>query len=184
MPDDPTPPTIDDALNELEELESLVDRDEEREQVREAMTVLRRAEQPGVFGRLRDRFDLRDAGEALVGSFLFGIPMVVEDGTRDIGAYIAIRPLYLVMTLALGLATTLGILYAVGFEEVEADLIAGVVPRRLLGILAVAFGLAALLMTVWGRADWSRPVVGASQTLVTGVVMVVGASLGDVIPDT
>jgi len=174
-------PDIDDALDELEELEELVDTAEEREQVREAMRAVRRA-RPRLFGRLRDDFDLRDAGEALVGSFIFGIPMVVEGGTLEIGVYIATRPAYVVLTALLGLAFVLGILRAVEFEKVEEDLLFGLVPRRLLGILAIAGGTALVLMTIWGRVDWTTPAVAASQTLVTAVVMAVGASLGDVLP--
>jgi uncharacterized membrane protein len=177
----PDDPDIDDALDELEELERVVDSTAEREQVREAMRTLRRA-RPRPFGRLTDTFDLRDAGEALVGSFIFGIPMVVEGGTIEIGEYIATRPAYIVLTAALGLAFVLGILRAVEFEKVEGDFLFGLVPVRLLGILLISGGLALVLMTVWGRVDWSQPVVAGSQTLVTAVVMAVGASLGDILP--
>jgi hypothetical protein len=78
-PDSPEDPSVGDAMEELEELEGLVDSPEEREQVREAMRTLRRT-RPRPFGRLRSAFGLRDVGEALVGSVLFGIPMVVEAG--------------------------------------------------------------------------------------------------------
>lgn len=176
-------PDLEDAMAELEELQDIVDSPAEREQLQEAMETLERA-RPRPFGRLRDSFGLRDAGEALVGSFVFGIPMVVEEGTLEIGRFIAARPLYLLVTLALGLALVLGILRAVEFEKVEADLILGTVPFRLIGILAIAFGLALVLMTAWGRVDWSQPVVATSQTLVTGIVMAIGASLGDILPGT
>jgi hypothetical protein len=175
-------PDLEDAIDELEELEELVDSAEEREQVREAMRTLRRA-RPRTFGRLRDAFDLRDAGEALVGSFIFGIPMIVEEGTLEVGAFIAGEPVFVALTAVLGLAFVLGILRAVGFEKVEEDLIVGVIPLRLVGILLIAGGTALLLMTVWGRVDWAaEPRVAASQTLVTAVVMAVGASLGDILP--
>jgi hypothetical protein len=89
-------------------------------------------------------------GEALVGSFVFGVPMVVEEGTLEGGAYIAGRPASVALT-------------------------------ALLGILAISGGAAVLPMTVWGRIDWMTPAVAASQTLVTAVVMAVGASLGDIL---
>jgi uncharacterized membrane protein len=174
-------PDIDDALDELEELEEFVDTAEEREQVREAMRAVRRV-RPRPFGRLRDGFGLRDAGEALVGSVIFGVPMVVEEGTLEVGAHIAGRPASVVLTALLGLAFVLGILRAVSFAQVEDDLLFGLVPVRLLGILVIAGGTAVLLMTVWGRVDWTTPAVAASQTLVTAIVMAVGASLGDIIP--
>jgi len=42
---------------------------------------------------------------------------------------------------------------------------------------------ALVLMTAWGRVDWAtEPAVAASQSLVTAVVMAVGASLGDILP--
>ncbi len=176
------PPDLDDAMDELGELEDIVDSPEERRQVREAMRTLRQA-RPRTFGRLRDSFGLRDAGEALIGSFIFGVPMVVEEGTLEVGAFIATRPLYIALTVVLGLALVLGILRAVGFEKVEEDLLLGLVPLRLVGILAIASVTALVLMTVWGRVDWAaEPAVAASQSLVTAVVMAVGASLGDILP--
>jgi hypothetical protein len=133
---------------------------------------------------MRDAFDLRDAGEALVGSFVFGIPMIVEGGTLEIGTYLASRPVALVVTAVFGFLVVLGILRSVEFEKVEADLLFGFVPVRLLGILAISGGTALLLMTAWGRVDWTQPAVAASQTLVTAIVMAVGASLGDILPGT
>lgn len=178
-------PDIDDAIEELEELEEFVDSEAERRQVREAMRTLERTRRrPRLFGRLRDGFDSRDAGEALVGSFVFGIPMIVEGGTLEVGAHIATRPAYIAVTALLGLTLVLGILRAVEFTKVEEDLVFGVIPVRLLGILTIACGTAFLLMTVWGRVDWTTPGVAASQTLVTAVVMAVGASLGDILPES
>jgi uncharacterized membrane protein len=181
----PRTPDITDAIDELAELEAFVDSPAEREQVREAMQTLRRTRRRSpLFGRLRDGFDLRDAGEALVGSFVFGIPMVVESGTLEVGAHIAGRPLFVGLTVLLGFVLVLGILRAVGFAKVEEDLLWGVVPLRLVGILAIAAGTALVLMTAWGRVDWAEPRVAASQTLVTAVVMAVGASLGDILPES
>ncbi len=181
MTDDRSP-DIDDALEELEDLKEFVDSAEEREQVSEAMRTLERA-RPRVFGRLRDGFDSKDAGEAFVGSFIFGIPMIVEGGTLEIGVYLATRPLFVALTILLGLTLVLGILRSVEFEKVEEDMLFGVIPVRLIGILAISGGTALVLMTVWGRVDWATPSVAASQTLITAVVMAVGASLGDILPE-
>ncbi|ELZ22331.1 hypothetical protein C475_17503 [Halosimplex carlsbadense 2-9-1] len=182
-PGDEPEPDIDDVLDDLEALEELVDRPEEREQVRETMRTARRANRPRVVGRIRDAFDLRDAGEAVVGAFLFGIPMIVEGGTQEIGEAIAHSPVAVALTGAFGFVVVLGVLHAAQFGAVEADLIAGVVPRRLVGILAISGGMAVGLMTLWRRVDWSQPEVAAAQCLVTAVVMGVGASLGDVLPE-
>lgn len=175
-------PDIDDVFEELEELAELVDSPDERDQVLETMQTLRRSRSNRLIGRLRDTFDSRDVGEALVGSFVFGIPMVVEGGTLEVGAYIATRPLLLGLTLAFGVTLVYGILHAVAFERIEADLLFGLVSIRLLVIPLIAVGMGFGLMTAWGRVDWSTPTVAAGQCLVTSTVMAVGASLGDVLP--
>ncbi|MFC4550756.1 MULTISPECIES: DUF2391 family protein [Halorussus] len=179
-----TDPDIEDVFEELEELEEIVDTPAEREQVRETIRVLRRTRTRRTFGRLRDSFDSRDVGEGLVGAFVFGMPMVVEEGTLEIGEFIARRPLLFAVTVAVGVTLVLGILHAVRFEEVEADLLFGVIPIRLVSTLTISAGMAAVLMTIWGRADWAAPSVAAGQITVTAIVMAVGASLGDVLPGT
>lgn len=181
VPDDPD---FDDVMDELESLEESVDSDDERRQVRQTMRVVRRAGRRRPIGRVRDSFDTRDLGEALVGSFVFGMPMIVEGGTYEIGAYISTAPSLIVATAGFGFLLVLGILWAAEFEKVESDFVFGVVPVRLIGIVGVAVSTATLLMTMWGTVDWSDPVVAASQTLVTAVVMSVGASLGDVLPES
>jgi uncharacterized membrane protein len=178
------PPDMEAVFEELEALEEIVDRNEEREQVREAMRVLRRAQHPRLIGRFRHAFDLRDAGEAFVGSFVFGIPMVVEEGTLDVGRFIARELAFVVLTALLGIGVVYGILHAARFEQVEEDLIGGVVPSRLLGILLIATVLGTVLMTAWGRVDWTTPSVAMSQTLVATIVMAVGASIGDILPES
>lgn len=175
-------PDIDDVMDELEQLEAVVDTREEREQVRETMRTLRRADRPRVFGRLRDTFDSRDAGEALVGSFVFGMPMIVEDGTFEIGRVIAANPPAFVLTVGFGFALVYGILHAAEFRRVREDLLYGVVPIRLVSIPFIAGAMAVTLMTMWGRVDWTEPGVALGQCAVTAVVMAVGASLGDVLP--
>lgn len=179
----PEDPDIDDAIEELEELVELVDRDVEREQVDRTIRVLQRARRPRLVGRFSEAFGLGDAGEALVGAVVFGIPMIAEDGTLAIGAYVATRPEFWLLTVAFGLLAVVGILQAVDFAAVEEDLIAGLVPRRLVGILLIAIGSAALLMTVWGRVSWAEPWVATCQVTVTAVVMALGGAIGDILPE-
>jgi uncharacterized membrane protein len=174
---------IDDVFDELEELEGIVDSPEEREQVRETMRTLSRADTRSRLGQLRGAFGSRDAGEALVGSFLIGIPMIVEEGTLDVGRHIAGSPLYFGLTVAFGLTLTLGILHAARFAEIEADLLFGIVPVRLISILTIALVTAFGLMTIWGRVDWSTPWIALSQATVTAMVMAVGAAIGDILPE-
>jgi len=174
---------IGDVFEELEELEEIVDSPEEREQVRETMRTLHRARDGTRLGRLRSAFGSRDAGEALVGSFLFGIPMIVEEGTLDVGRYIAGSPLYFGLTVAFGLTLTLGILHAARFAEIKDDLLFGVVPVRLVSILIIAVAMALGLMTIRGRVDWAEPWIAVGQSTVTAVVMAVGAAIGDILPE-
>lgn len=176
-------PDIDDVFDELETLEDIVDTDAEREQVREAMRTLQRTRRPRL-GRIRDTFDTRDVGESLVGSFLFGIPMIVEDGTLDAGRYLATRPLFAAATLLFGIALVVGILHAAEVERIKGDLLFGVVPIRLVSIALVSVGMAVGLLTAWGRVDWAEPLIAGGQTIVTAIMMAVGASLGDVLPGT
>ncbi|NHN43275.1 DUF2391 family protein [Halorubellus sp. JP-L1] len=174
---------IDDVFDELEALEDLVDSEAEQQQVRETMQALRRSRNRP-FVRLRSGFDGRDVGEAVVGSFVFGMPMVVEEGTLEIGSHIAASPLLYVPTVALGFATVYGILHAAEFEKIEEDLIADTVPLRIVSIPIIAIVMALLLMTMWGRVDWSTPTVALGQVTITAIVMAVGASIGDILPES
>lgn len=177
-------PDIDDVFENLEELVEMVDSPDEREQVMETMETLRRSRSGRLVGRLRDTFDSRDVGEALVGSFVFGIPMIVEGGTLEVGAHVAGHPLLLALTVAFGGLLVYGILHAVAFERVRADMLFGLVSIRLVTIPLIAVFMGFGLMTAWGRVDWTTPLVATGQCLVTSIVMAVGASLGDVLPGT
>lgn len=173
---------IEDVFEELEELEELVDTPEEREQVRETMQALRRARTPQLFGRLRDTFGTRDAGEAVLGSVIFGAPMVVEGGTLEIGAHFAANPLSLAAYVAVGLALVFGILHAGRFGAVAGDRVLGVA-RRPAALLTIAAVTALFFMTAGGRVDWTLPWLAGCQTAVTAVVMAIGAALGDLLPE-
>jgi hypothetical protein len=119
--------------------------------------ALREAQDRGPFGRPRGSFDFRDAGESLLGSFLFGIPTIVGDGTLAAGEYVARSPPAFAATLALGLGLVYGIFRAVQFERIEGDLILGVVPLRLLGVLGIVTALAVVPLTMWAACGGTRP---------------------------
>lgn len=174
---------IDDVLSELGELEEMVDRDEELRQVRETMRTARQVRPYGFIGRFQSQFGLRDAGEALVGSFVFGMPLIVEEGTLEIGQVIGEQPLVLLFTLVFGGAVVFGILHVGDFNQVAEDRLFGVVALRPVAIITIAGGLAVALMTLWGRVSWSDPLIAGGQTLLVGIVMSVGASLGDILPE-
>lgn len=176
-------PDIDDLLNELEELEETVDDPEEREQVRETMRVARRVSAPSTFGRVIYGFDRRDASEALVGSVVFGIPMLVEGGTIEIGEFIANHPSSLVATLVGTVGLVIGLLYVAEIQRVKIhEPLFGFIPRRLVGVIGVSFGTALIMMTLWGRVDWADPWLAICQTSVTFSAMALGAALGDILP--
>jgi hypothetical protein len=172
-----------DVIEDLEDLAGMVDDDEERKKVRETMRTAENVQGPGLVGRFRRGFSLRDAGETVVGGFLFGVPMIVEGGTYDVGRYIANHPPSLVVTVLFGGSLILAILYAAGFEQVGENRLFSVVPLRLIGILGISVGLAVSLLTVWGQVDWSEPVVAGSQAAIVAIAMGVGGSVGDILPE-
>ncbi|WP_137287483.1 DUF2391 domain-containing protein [Halorussus salinisoli] len=181
--DSPEDPELEDLLDELETLEDTVDDPEEREQVRETMRVARRVSTPRAFGRVIRGFDRHDAAEAAVGSIVFGVPMLVEGGTLEVGAFLATHPLALVGTLVGTVAVVVGVLYVAEIQQVEIHQpFFGLVPRRLAGVLGISFATAVVLMTGWGRVEWTDPWLAVCQTAVTFAPMALGGALGDILP--
>ena len=177
------PAEVVDLINELEDLADAVDTAAEREQVEETIALARRLRTGAVFGRVIRGFGRGDAAEAFLGSLIFGIPMIIESGTLEIGEHIATRPVYLVGTLVLGVAVVYGVLYVAEIQHVEVvHRILGVIPRRFAGVVSIAFATSLVLMTIWGRVDWAEPIVAFSQVAVVFVGMGIGAALGDILP--
>lgn len=171
---------IEDAIEVLEELEDEVS-GAERGRVYAALAALTRPHRPVV--RVVSGFDLRDAAEAFIGSVVVGLAVIVEDGTFDIGAYIAGEPVFYLATLAGGVALVSGILYATDYRDVRiVDPFLGVIPRRLLAIFLIAFATSALLTTIWGRVDWATPWTAWGQVTFVAMVMAVGAAVSDILP--
>jgi uncharacterized membrane protein len=172
-----------DLFDELEALEAVVDTEEERRRVRETREMVLRV-QRRPFGRVLSGFDRADAAEALLGSLLFGIPMFVEGGTGEVGAFLATSPFFFLGTLAFALLTVVGILYVADIQDVRVrNPILGVIPRKLLGVVAVAAVTAAVMMTAWGRVDWAaEPWVATCDVAVAFFPMAIGSALGDILP--
>ena len=159
-------------FEELEALERTVESPEAREQLRNVMRVaLEDSREGGVFGRVVRGFDRGDLMESLLGSVLFGIPMFVEGGTGEVGAF------------AFAVSLVVGILYVADIQDVRIqNPILGVLPRRLVGVLGVSFLTAAILMTGWGRIEWGTPLVALANVAVAFVPMSVDGALGDISP--
>lgn len=180
---DDDPPDFADLYDELAALEDVVDDPEERERVRDAMATAVEAQPSGPFGRVVYGFTTRDAAQSLMGAAVFGFPMLVEDGTRDIGRFLAGQPPLLIGTALAGLALVIGILYVADIQAVRIHRpILGVIPRKLLGVVAVSLFVAVVGMLAWGRVDPDTPRVAIGQILTAWVPMGVGAALGDIVP--
>jgi uncharacterized membrane protein len=171
-------------LETLDELEDTADSEAERAAVADARRhALRLSRAPAVFGNVITGFDRSDAAEAFLGAVLFGIPMMVEGGTNEVGAFLAANPLLLAATVVADVALVIGIVYVADIQEVVVrDAFFGVVPRRLVGVVGIAFGTALALTTAWGRVDWADPSVAFATAVVAAVPMAIGAALGDILP--
>jgi uncharacterized membrane protein len=183
--DDPDeePPTLGDLLDELDEYEASLTDPARRERIQDIIETATEVEEPAVFGRTIVGFDRADLMEAMLGALLFGLPMMVEGGTQEVGAFVATHPVYLVGTLAFAVATTVGILYVAEFQDVRIYRpILGFVPRRLLGVVGVSLLLSLVMSTAWGRVDWAAPWLAVCTCAVAFVPMTIGAALGDILP--
>ncbi|MFC6798600.1 MULTISPECIES: DUF2391 domain-containing protein [unclassified Haladaptatus] len=176
--------TLADLAQQFDRLESTVD-EQAKEQVREARAVAMEVGQTtaSVFGNTIKGFDRADAAEAFVGAIIFGIPMFVESGTLEAGAFISTHPLYLVATVLIAVGIVIGLLYVADIQDVRiTNPILGVFPRRLVGVVGISFGAAVLMMSAWGRVGWADPWLAFCQVSVAFVPMVIGAALGDILP--
>lgn len=184
-PADEPHPEMDDLLEDLQDIEELVDDPNERQAVRNALITAVRVRPTSVFGRVVKGYGTADVAESLLGAFIFGVPMLVEGGTLEIGSFLAGHPGAVAATLAFTVAVVIGVLYVTDIQDVRVvDPILGVIPRRLVGVLGVAFLFAVTSMTLWGRVDWATPWLAFSQVTVAFVPMAVGAALGDILPGT
>ncbi|WP_335998645.1 DUF2391 domain-containing protein [Halorientalis halophila] len=180
---DDEPPTLGDLLDELDAYQESLTDTERRERISEIIETATEVEEPAVFGRTIVGFDRADLMEATLGALLFGIPMMVEGGTQEVGAFVASHPVFLVGTLGFAVAMAIGILYVADFQDVRVrNPILGIVPRRLVGVVGVSLLLSLAMSTAWGRVDWAEPWLAFCICVVAFVPMVIGAALGDILP--
>ena len=184
--------SIEEMLERFDELAATVDSPEEAERVEAARAeAIEAVDAERVFGRVIRGFDRADAAETLLGAVVFGIPMAVEGGTLEVGAFLATHPVFHAGTVVFGVGIVVGVLFVVGILYV-ADIqdvrihepLLGVVPRRLAGVLAIAALASLAVMTAWGRVDWATPGVALAQVTATAVPMAIGGALGDILPGT
>ncbi|WP_049923175.1 DUF2391 family protein [Halopiger djelfimassiliensis] len=180
---DPDDATIDELYDQLETLEETVDTADERSEVRRTRRLVHRLTHSGAVNTVITRFTRKDIAEAFVGSVVVGLPMLVEDGVITIGDFLAARPGFFLANLALTVGLVIGILYIADFREVRiTDPYFGVLPRRPVWVLAIAFVTAAGLMTLWGQVTWGEPWRNVCQVSVVFTAMAIGGSLGDILP--
>ncbi|MFB6271154.1 MAG: DUF2391 domain-containing protein [Halobacterium sp.] len=173
-----------DLFDELEDLDHHVEDEEAREQLREVKELASDMQTgDGTFGRVVYGFDANDLAEATLGSLLFGIPMAVEGGTLEAGAFLADHPLVLAANFAATVAIVYGVLYVARFQDVRvADPILGIVPRRLAGVIGASAVTATMLFSAWGFTQGMTPRVALATISVALLPMSLGAALGDILP--
>lgn len=189
---DPPPGNVavDDVLGQLRELEETITTTEQREEFRQTRRMIEGLPGGEELEEHITKYTPRDIGEAFVGSIIFALPLLVEDGVFIIADHfldlvVAGIPVFLVANVVFVTTLTAGLIYAVDLREVRiTSPILGVIPRRLVGVLTVSFLAAAGLMVLWGRLSIDDPstVAAFSRITVVWAAAALGASLGDILP--
>lgn len=180
--------SLGEVLQELEELEETVDSQEQRDELADVRRAVKQLPGSKFIGKRIERYTTRDVAESFVGSIIISLPLLVEDGVFDIGEHFvestaAGVPVWLVGNVAFIVVLTWGLLYWSDFREVrETNPILGIIPRRLVGALAVSLFTATLTMTLWGRVEWGDPVEAFARISVIWAAAAFGAALGDILP--
>jgi uncharacterized membrane protein len=172
------PETVDDVLEHLEQLSRTVDDEDERAEVRQAMTMVEDISLRGAI----EKYTTRDIAQAFVGSIIFSMPFLVEDGVYEIARHLLDAPVFLVGNAVFVVFVASGLLYWSDIRDVRVHRpIFGVIPRRLLGVLVVSFVTSAFTMALWGRLD-APPDVAFARVCVVWTAASFGAALGDILP--
>jgi len=177
---------IEDVFDQLAELEETMSTSEQQEELHQTRRILEQL--PG--REQISKFTSRDMGEAFVGSIIFALPLLVEDGVFVIAdhfldVFVAGIPVVLVANAVFVVGLTAGLIYGVDVREVRiTNPILGFLPRRLVGVLVVSFFTSAALMALWGRLFLNEPTqLGAvARVTVVWAAAALGASLGDILP--
>ncbi|AUX08778.1 hypothetical protein AArcSl_1143 [Halalkaliarchaeum desulfuricum] len=186
----PDDPNIDDLIAKLERLETTVDDDHERRKVRQTIALVERMPGSRAFTRRVSKYTTRDMAEAFVGAVLFSLPLLVEDGVFEIADYltsvtIASVPPFFIANVVFVVVLTAGMLYYTDFRDVQIHRpVFGIIPRRLIGVLAISLLTATLMMYMWGRLAAEDPTSFETVGRVTVIwaAAAFGAALGDILP--
>lgn len=181
---------VDDVLQQLDELEGSITTSEQQRKLHETRDLLHRLPGAEEVEKRIEKYTTRDVGEAFVGSVIFALPLLVEDGVFEIADHfldflVAGIPVFLVANVLFVVALTAGLIYAVDLRDVQISApLFGLIPRRLVGVLTVSFLTTAMLMIMWGRTFEEDPTTTAMIARVTVIwaAAALGASLGDILP--
>ena len=187
--DPPENPTMDDLFDQLEELEQTVDTKEELKEVHDVRKTIEELPGGSLLGTRIERYTTRDVAESFVGSILISLPLLVEDGVYDIAEHFLAHtlwgvPVWLVANVSFIVLLTWGLLYWADFRDIPiSNPFFGVIPRRLVGVLAISLFTATMTMTIWGRVgNWEDPAVAFARISVIWAAAAFGAALGDILP--
>ncbi|SDY83676.1 DUF2391 domain-containing protein [Halopenitus persicus] len=188
--DDEEHPDIEDLLDRLDDLSDAVDEPHERQEVERTISLVRRMPGSTAFTEHIYKYTSRDMAEALVGSVIFALPFLVEDGVFVIARWFtAVRvgpvPVAFLAHVLFVLGLTGGLLYYADIREVRVTRpVFGLVPRRYLGVLLVSFGAAFGMLALWGRLvlEDPTPFEAFARVTVVWAPAALGAALGDILP--
>jgi uncharacterized membrane protein len=186
----PENPDVNDLLAKLDALRNVVDDEDEREKVRQTISLVEQMPGSAAFRTRITKYTSRDMVEAFVGSVLFALPLLVEGGVFEIAAWFAGVtpggiPVFLLVHVVFVLVMTAGLLYFADFRQIEiSHPILGVVPRRYAGILLVSLFTSVLMLTLWGRLHEGDPTAleRVSRVAFVWAGAAFGASIGDILP--
>lgn len=181
---------VSDVLTQLEELEETITTSEQRQELRQTKHLLERMPGGGLFNEQIDKYTGRDMGEAFVGSIIFALPLLVEDGVFEIANHLLSVtmggvPVFLLLNILFVITLATKLIYVVDIREVKiTNPVLGVIPRRLIGVLSISFLTTAGLMILWGRVgvDNLATLEMVARITVIWAAAALGASLGDILP--
>jgi len=179
---------IDKVFEELDDLEETVDTPEERKEVDGVRQTLENVTSRHFVGDQIEHYTVQDVAEGFIGSSLFSLPLLVEDGVFDVGDHLVSHtvfglPVWLLGNVIFILAMTWGLLYWTDFKDVRvSDPLGGFLPRRVLGVLLISLFTATATMTMWGRVGgWSDPALAFARVTVIWTGGAFGAALSDIL---